>query len=184
MTATMPPPHPSTGLVMPASAVREMQAPRVRPSLPPGTRTGTPWVWLLATLPWLLSSTIFFFDVAAVLDALWVDDVAGALSHVTLHVGLLVASTLVSIAIALVLARADARHLGRLGVVRPFPWGFAAIAAIVYLIGRTVVLRGVARPTIAPLVVSAVLYAAYYIAFGIWASVSVADALQSLASAV
>src|SRR5690606_7283739 len=116
--------------------------------------------------------------------ALWVDDLAGALGHVALHGGVLVASTLVSIALALLLARADARHLRGLGVVRPFPWGFAAIAAIVYLIGRTVVLRGVARPTIAPLVVSAVLYAAYYIAFGIWASVSVADALQSLASAV
>jgi hypothetical protein len=177
-------PSPASILVAPPSAIREMHAPHVRPPIAPDARTTTAWVWLIVTVPWVLSSTIFLFDVGTVLDALWVGDHAGALAHVALHGGIIVGSSLLMIGLALVFAHRDARHLRSIGLVRPFPWGFAAVAGLVYLIGRTVVLRSVTRPPLAPLVASGVLYVAYYAVFGIWASVTLADALSTLSSAV
>lgn len=166
--------------MVPPPAVREMNAARVRPLLPPGTRVGTVWVWLLVTVPWVLASSVFLFDVRVVLDALWVGDPDAALAHVALHLALLAASSLATICLALLFAWRDARRLRALGVVQPFPWGFAAIAGIVYLIGRHVVLRRVTRPSPAPLVVSIALYVSWYTGFGVWAALSVADGLAGL----
>ncbi|WP_167051192.1 hypothetical protein [Salinibacterium sp. ZJ77] len=179
---TMAAPSPAGILVAPPSAMREMHAPHVRPPIAPDARTTTLWVWMIVTVPWVLSSTIFLFDIDAVIDALWVGDDASALAHIVLHLGIITASSLTTIALALLFAHRDARHLRSIGVVRPFPWGFAALAGLVYLIGRTVALRTVARPSAAPLVVSAALYLAYYAIFGIWASVTVAAALQAISS--
>jgi hypothetical protein len=161
-----------------------MHAPRERPLLPPGTRVDTVWVWLIVVVPWLLASTIFLFDIRAVLDALWVDDTDAALGHVAAHLALLVGSSLATIGLALLFAFRDARRLRAVGVAHPFPWGFAAIAGIVYVIGRQVVLRKVTRAPIAPLVVSIVLYVLWYSAFGAWAVVTVTNALAGLAASV
>lgn len=173
-----------SGLVIPPPAAREMHAPHERPRLPPGTRVDTVWIWLIVVVPWVLASTIYLFDVREVLDALWVDDATAALGHVGLHLAVLAGSSLVTIALALLFAFRDARRLRTLGVVRPFPWGFAAIAGIVYVIGRQVVLRKVTPASAAPLVVSIVLYVLWYAAFGAWAIVSVADALAGLAASI
>lgn len=183
-TTTTAPSHPATVLVMPPAATRTMNAPHRRPPLAPGTRTDTIWIWLLVVTPWVLASTIFMFDVAAVLDSLWVGDEAGALAHVGVHLGILVLSSVVTIGCALQFASRDARHLRSLGVVRPFPWGFAAIAGIVYLVGRTVVLRTVTRPAPAPLVAAGVLYVTFYAAFLLWGISTLRNALASLASAI
>jgi hypothetical protein len=161
-----------------------MHAPHARPLLPPGTRVDTVWIWLIVAVPWVLASTIFLFDVRTVLDALWVDDTDAALGHVAAHLALLLGSSLATIALALLFASRDARHLRTAGVVRPFPWGFAAIAGIVYVIGRQVVLRKVTRASAAPLVVSIVLYVLWYTAFGAWAIVTVTNALAGLAASV
>ena len=170
--------------MIPPPAAREMHAPHERPPLPPGTRVGTVWVWLVVAMPWVLASTIFLFDIRTVLDALWVDDADAALRLVLAHLALLVGSSLATIALALLFAHRDVRQLRAVGVVRPFPWGFAAIAGIVYVIGRQVVLGRVTRPSPAPLVVSIVLYAAWYSAFGVWAVVTVTNALSGLAASV
>jgi len=170
-----------SGLVVPPPAAREMHAPRERPLLPPGTRVDTVWIWLLVVVPWVLASTIFLFDVRALFDALWVDDVSGALGHVVLHLVVLLGSSLATVCLALLFAFRDARALRAVGVVHPFPWGFAAIAGIVYVIGRQVVLRKVTRASAAPLAVSIGLYVLWYSAFGVWAVVSVTDALAGLA---
>jgi len=167
---------------MPPPATREMNAPRERPLLPPGTRVDGVWVWLLVFMPWVLASTIFLFDIGEVLDALWVDDLDGALGHVGLHVGVLAASSITTIALALLFAWRDARNLRAVGVVHPFPWGFAAIAGIVYLIGRFVILRKVTRPPVAPLATSIALYVLWYSVFGVWAIVTVTDGLAALGS--
>ncbi len=181
--ASMPPPHPATILVAPPAAVRTMHAPHERPPLAPDARTDTAWIWALVITPWVLASTIFLFDIKAVLDALWVNDSSGALGHVFLHVGVLAGSSLLTIGLALFYASRDARHLRRIGVVRPFPWGWAAVAGIVYLLGRTIVLKQVTRPPLTPLIVSAVLYLLYYAAFGVWAVATLSSALNSLGTA-
>ncbi|MFT4284416.1 MAG: hypothetical protein QM598_06230 [Protaetiibacter sp.] len=172
-----------SGLVIPPPAAREMHASHERPPLSPGTRIDTVWVWLIVSVPWVLASTIFLFDIDVVFDALWVGDTDAALAHVALHLGLLVASSLLTIALALLFASRDARRLRAVGVVRPFPWGFAAIAGLVYLIGRQVVLGKVTRAPIAPLAVSIALYVLWYTAFGVWAAVTVTNGLAGLGAA-
>ncbi|TPX04575.1 hypothetical protein FJ656_11140, partial [Schumannella luteola] len=162
-----------SGLVIPPPASREMHAPHERPPLPPGTRVDGVWIWLLVVVPWVLASTVYLFDIRVVFDALWVGDTDAALGHVLLHASLLLASSLATIALALLFAARDARRLRTLGVARPFPWGFAAIAGLVYLVGRQVVLRKVVRASPAPLIVSITLYVLWYSAFATWAVVSV-----------
>ena len=157
-----------------------MNAPHLRPPLPAGSRVDGIAIWLLVVLPWVLASSVFLFDTGAVLRALWVDDTAGALGYVLLHAGVLLGGTVVSIGLALLLARLDQRRLRRLGLVRPFPWGFAAVGGIVYVIGRHVVLRRVTTTPGAPLWVSVGLYAAWYTVFGVWAAWSVTAGLASL----
>ncbi len=161
-----------------------MHTARERPRLPPGTRVDGVWVWLIVVVPWVLASTIYLFDLRAVLDALWVDDVEAALGHVLLHLGVLLASSVATIGLALLFAWRDARNLRAAGVVHPFPWGFAAIAGIVYLIGRHVVLRKVTRPPIAPLATSIALYVLWYTVFAVWAIATVTTGLAALGSLV
>jgi len=173
-----------SGLIMPPPAAREMHALHERPLLPPGTRVDTVWIWLIVVMPWVLASTIFLFDIGTVLDALWVDDLSGALGHVGEHLAVLVGSSLATIAGALFFAYRDARMLRAAGVVRPFPWGYAAIAGLVYVIGRQVVLRKVTSASVAPLVVSIVLYVLWYGAFGAWAILTLTTALTGLGAAV
>lgn len=173
-----------SGLVIPPPAAREMHAPHERPLLPPGARVDTVWIWLIVVVPWVLASTIYLFDIRTVLEALWVDDTTAALGHVGLHLAVLAGSSLTTIALALLFAFRDARALRCAGVVRPFPWGFAAIAGIVYVIGRQVVLRKVTAASAAPLVVSIVLYVLWYAVFGVWGIASVTDALAGLAASI
>jgi hypothetical protein len=161
-----------------------MHTPHERPLLAPGARVDTVWIWLIVVVPWVLASTIYLFDIRAVLDALWIDDTAVALGHVGLHLALLAGSSVVTIGLALLFAFRDARALRAVGVVRPFPWGFAAIAGVVYVIGRQVVLRKVTPASATPLVVSIVLYVLWYAAFGVWAIASVTNALAGLAASI
>ncbi|MDM4764073.1 DUF2510 domain-containing protein [Galbitalea sp. SE-J8] len=53
----------------------------------------------------------------------------------------IVALGLIAYAGAVVLAAVDARRLAARGVVNPFPWAFAFLGVLVYVIGRTVVVR-------------------------------------------
>jgi len=169
---------------MPPGAMEEARAPHERPPLPAGTRVDGVWIWLLVLAPWVLASTIFLFDVGTVLDALWVGDTADAIAHVVLHLGVLLGSSLATVGLALLLAWRDARMLRVRGVVRPFPWGFAAIAGLVYVIGRHLVLRRVTAASPAPLVASIALYVLWYAGFGVWAALSVAGALGELGASV
>ena len=157
-----------------------MHAPHERPLLPPGTRVDGVWVWLIVVVPWVLASTIFLFDIRVVLDALWVDDTGGALGHVAEHLAVLAGTSLATIGCALLFAARDARNLRAVGVVRPFPWGYAAIAGIVYQVGRHVVLRKVTPASPAPLVVSIVLYVLWYSAFLVWAVLTLGAGLAGL----
>jgi len=165
---------------MPPGAMHEARAPHERPPLPPGTRVDGAWIWLLVVMPWVLASTIFLFDAGAVLDALWVGDTADAIAHVALHLGVLLGSSLAAIGLAMLFAWRDARMLRARGVVRPFPWGFAAIAGLVYVIGRHLVLRRVNVTSRAPLLASITLYVLWYAGFALWAVLAVANALAQL----
>jgi hypothetical protein len=71
-----------------------------------------------------------------------------------------------------VIAYFDEKRLRRLGVVRPFSWGWAFLTNAVYVIGRSAVVRRVAAPRgLGPVWVIIAAYVASMISVGTWAEV-------------
>ncbi|MFJ3383425.1 MULTISPECIES: DUF2510 domain-containing protein [unclassified Curtobacterium] len=117
-----------------------------RPRIPDGVRTDTVFVWVMALLP-LVSLPLLFvyqphFQVQVVRPGQMQQYDPGSIYtgayFLVQGVGLLV------YAAAVLLAYFDHRELQRRGVVRPFPWPWAFLSGIVYVIGRYVVVRKVA----------------------------------------
>lgn len=117
-----------------------------RPRLPDETSTTTVSVWVLALLPLVSLPVTFLYQPHVrytVLDPGGFRTVDPS-SVYTAGYFLLQAFTLLVYAAGVVLAFLDHRALRRRGVVRPFPWPWAFLAPVVYLIGRYVVVRKVA----------------------------------------
>ena len=73
--------------------------------------------------------------------------------------------SIVLLAAQVLLAVSDQRALRRLGIVRPFPWGWAFLNPV-YLIGRHVVVRRRVHGSLAPLWVWIVLQAVSFVVIG------------------
>lgn len=131
-----------------APAATQMQQ---RTPLPAGTQVDNVWVWVVALCFLLTCIPLFFFDLGGYMRAVTFAELSGDASGVTgaimSYVGFFLLSWGLSLAawgLSVFAAFRDAKHLERLGVVRPFHWAFAFIPyPIVYLIGRHVVLRKV-----------------------------------------
>lgn len=121
-----------------------------------------PLIWVIALLPLVSAVTVWFLHVDVAPLVTYLREVQDAqnsgatapppppgINPVGLFgVGYLVdaALGLLGYAAAVVLAYFDERRLARLGVVRPFSWGWTFLLPIVYVIGRSVVVRRVAAP--------------------------------------
>lgn len=114
-----------------------------RPRLPDTTRTDTAFVWLIALLP-LLSAPLllayqphFRYEFIGPSHVRTVDPTS---IYTAGYLALQGVTFLVYVANVL-LALLDHRAVTRRGVVRPFPWPWAFLSPIVYVIGRYVVVR-------------------------------------------
>ena len=122
-----------------------------RPLLPADRPIYSPFIWVITLLP-LLTYGLFFT---------WQPDFAGltratssgsydptAVYGTILTPGylLIVASSWLVWALTVFLAFRDRVWLERQGVVRPFHWAWAFLGGYVYVIGRSVIVRRVARP--------------------------------------
>lgn len=179
-----PPPAPFTP---PASPY----APQAAPYAPPGAYAprqpapGYPpaptgpgvdgWaIWVAVFLPIVVLFVLPFWDLGSYARDLTTSPTfpMGAIFQPA-YVVLIVVSFLSYFATVL-LAWLDSRALEARGVTRPFPWAFAFLGLIVYVIGRTVVTRSrVHRGAIAPLV--AYIAVQFVVAVGatLWAIVAV-----------
>lgn len=117
-----------------------------RPRLADGVRTDTAFIWVLALLPLLSLPVTFLYQPEIRYEVIG----PGGLRTVdpgsvyTPGYFLLQGFGVLLYAAQVVLAFLDHRALRRRGVVRPFPWAWAFLSSIVYLIGRYVVVRKVA----------------------------------------
>ncbi len=153
-----------------------------RARLPEGAPIYGTSIWLLATLPLLSAVSVWLIRI----DASSLGDYIGASQafqsggsssgpffnpYSMLGPGYPVAMLLgLALQVALVLlAYRDHKHLCRLGLQRPFHWGWVFLGAIVYVIGRSVVVRKVAEPRgLAPMWAGIATDAVVLVSLGIW----------------
>ncbi len=122
--------------------------PGERPRLPETTPVYNVYIWLVIAVPFLSIPLLFLFspsvfefnplgtsaDLARATTAILVVSLAvGALSWVLW-------------AVTVLFSWLDYRELKRSGVERPFHWAWSFLSALVYVIGRTVIVHKVARP--------------------------------------
>ncbi|WP_349865021.1 DUF2510 domain-containing protein [Leifsonia sp. WHRI 6310E] len=151
----------------PQAAVR---APR--PELNPATPVGTVWIWLVALLPLLTVALLPTIQIH--LPAIDLNDATPTIPDPIALIGgpwyfVLMGVSWLSYAAQVVFSWLDHRELTRRGVVRPFHWAWSFLSGIVYVIGRTVIVRSVAnRRGMAPMWGAIAVVALSFIVSIIW----------------
>jgi len=168
-----------------------------RPPLPDGARTSSATIWAIALLPvvGLFGMLLVRIDTASIIDYMrQVDELtrSGQDPSVVPYdpftifgPGALVAEVLSLLAVAavVVLAYRDRRQLTQLGLVRPFHWAWAFLGGIVYVIGRTVVVRKAAPlASRAPMWTAITVEVVRYVAILAWTGVMMAAMIGEMAS--
>jgi len=159
-----------------------------RPRLPEGTRVDTVWIWVVAVATFVVVIPMFFWDFGGYMRAIMELEngstaaLSGFSNFIVIYL-LTILLGLLSYALTVVAAFRDYKHLLALGAVRPFHWAFAFIPyALVYLIGRHVVLRKMVRTSGAPLWVHIGLWVVYFVGFTIWMLVVMQQVFADFAS--
>jgi hypothetical protein len=131
--------------------------PATRPPLNPATPLGTVWIWLIVLLPLLsiLLLPLVQVDFSSVIDTASLDGQYHPVNPLSIYgpwYFVLIAVGWLTYAATVVFSWLDHRELARRGVVRPFHWAWTFLNSLVYVIGRTVIVRKVAdRRGMAPL---------------------------------
>ena len=118
----------------------------VRPRLADGARIYNVYIWLVVALPFVSLVLLPFyqphFDVVATEHGYTSYGnpfgMFGPMYFAIVGVGFL------AYALSVVFSWLDYRELERIGVVRPFHWAWTFLSALVYVIGRSVIVRRVA----------------------------------------
>jgi hypothetical protein len=124
------------------------------PKAPEGTTTNTVWVWLVVLLPLLSIASLFTIDLAGYMRTVMADptDIRAQLSIYTSPGYLLTTlGSFVVYALSVVFSALDHRELVRREVPKPFHWAFAFLGGLVYVIGRSVVVKRRTGGGLAPL---------------------------------
>jgi len=147
----------------PAQPQAQPWPPSPQGSAPAMVAVNTPWAWVIGALAFVQICAYFVVDWGAILRlnlAIISLGVGGPVrSELSSYVAAVVPSialagviSLICYAASIVCAYLDQRALARLGVVKPFSWGWNfLLQPLLYLIGRTVVLRRQGRTSSGPL---------------------------------
>jgi len=170
--------------------------PRVeRPRLAEGAPVYGPFIWILALLPLVSAVLVWFmhFNFTPFIDYVREAEAAQQLgmqapqphfNAITLFgVGYVITSLVgfLSYAASVVLAFFDQRRLERIGVVRPFHWSWSFLTSIVYVIGRSVIVRRVAAPRgLTPIWVLIGSYVIAMISGTVWAIIFIGELASQL----
>ena len=172
-----------------ASTGASPYAPQRRPPLPDGTPVYTVWIWLVVALPIIPVLLLFFVQPQVMFhevsiggrSTLTVDPLAligGAGYFLVAGLGWLVSAAVI------VFSWLDYRELVRRGVERPFHWAWSFLG-IVYPIGRSIVVRGVAAGRgLGPLWAAIAVQVAAVVVGLIWAIVLVSQILGTVSHQV
>ena len=172
-----------------ASAGPSPYAPARRRPLPHGTPVYTVWIWLVVALPiipvlllFLVQPQVMFHEVSVGGRSTLTADpfalIGGPGYFLVAGLGWLVTAAVI------VFAWLDYRELVRRGVERPFHWAWSFLG-IVYPIGRSVIVRGVAGGRgLAPLWASIAVQVAAFVVAMVWTIVLVSQILGTVSHQV
>ncbi|WP_168197104.1 DUF2510 domain-containing protein [Agromyces laixinhei] len=153
--------------------------------MPEGTPVDTLWIWLIVALPVLAALPIFFWDLEAyVMSSMSVDasanPVLAALGPYTdpWYLALMFGSW-IAYGLVVWFAYLDYAALRRLGYARRFHWAWAFLSSLVYVIGRSVVVRGQAGRGFLPMAAAIALSVVLTIGVVTWVAVMMVNLFSS-----
>lgn len=137
--------------------------------------TNTVWVWLVAFLPLVGVLALFLFDWSTYIQESIYAQVYGGGSSATETIvsAVVTLASVVLYAVTVLFAYLDWRQLRARGIDRPFHWAWSFLvlvvgSALVYVIGRAVVVRKRARGGLAPMWAAIAVNVVSFIAIIVW----------------
>lgn len=154
-----------------------------RPRLADGARVYNAYIWLVVALPFLSVLLLPFyqphFDIVATSDG-HVTSMNPFAMYTPIYF-VLVGVGFLAYALSVVFSWLDYRELQRTGVVRPFHWAWTFLSGLVYVIGRSVIVRRVAPGRgLAPIWVTIGLYALSLVISIAWAVSFMSSLMNSI----
>jgi len=166
------PPQPAAAQYAPYDG---MAAPRVAE----GTPVDTAWIWLVIAVPILALIPLFFYDLEGYALQSMTDPTAEQRMY---RDPMYLASVLlgwISYGAIVFFAYLDVVALRKLGYARQFHWAWAFLWSLVYVIGRSVVVKRQAGRGSAPMWVAIGLNVIVFIATLVWIGVMIANVVNA-----
>ncbi|MFD4422831.1 DUF2510 domain-containing protein [Agromyces sp. NPDC058484] len=150
-----------------------------KPQVPEGTTVDTPWIWLIVMLPLVGLIPLFFWD----LEGYMLRSMTDPLAQVGLYFDPWYLTTValgwITYGVMVWFAFLDVKALRALGYARQFHWAWAFLSSLVYVIGRSVVVKKQARRGMAPMWVVIALNVAMLIGIFVWTGVIIANVVSA-----
>lgn len=152
------------------------------PRVPAGTPVDTAWIWLIVAIPLLAMIPFFFWDLEGSMVASMADPDPAAQLRMYLDPMYLTGVVLgwLLYGVSVWFAYLDRVALERLGYARRFHWAWAFLSSLVYVIGRSVVVKRQAGHGTAPMWVAIALNVAVIIATFVWIGVVTANVMSAV----
>lgn len=150
-----------------------------QPRVAEGTPVDTVWIWLIVALPILAVIPFFLWDFEGYMLASMTDPTAQLRMYLDpMYLTSVVVGWLVY-GVTVWLAYLDRVALERLGYARRFHWAWTFLSPLVYVIGRSVVVKRQAGRGTAPIWIAIALNVAMTIALMVWVSVITANVITA-----
>jgi Protein of unknown function (DUF2510) len=154
----------------------------VRPRVSEGTPVDTVWIWLIVVLPIVALIPFFLLDFEGYL----VESMTDPMAQVRMYLDpMYLASVLLgwgAYGASVVFAYLDVRALRQLGYARQFHWAWTFLSPLVYVIGRSVVVKRQAGRGSAPMWVAIALNVALFVGTFVWIGVITANVVGAAMS--
>ncbi|WP_164990431.1 DUF2510 domain-containing protein [Agromyces albus] len=134
-----------------------------------GTPVDTVWIWLIVVLPILPYIPLFFWDFESyLLQSMTTDPMAQARMYLDPMYLATTALGWLTYGVLVWFAYLDMVALRRLGYAKQFHWAWTFLMPLIYVIGRSVVVKRQAGYGTAPIWVAITLYAAGFVGLMVW----------------
>jgi hypothetical protein len=176
-TSPLAAPRPAAAAA-PASAALPQYDARVQPRVPAGTPVDTPWIWLIVALPLLPLIPLFLWDLEGYMLRSMTDPMAQVALYLDPWYLTAIGLGWAAYGVMVWFSYLDLKALRALGYTRQFHWAWTFLSSLVYVIGRSVVVKRQAGRGMAPMWAVIVLNVAVFIAALVWAGVIIANVVN------